>query len=146
MKIVVDRGFNNILTKIDFYRNGKKTASCPMEKNYIELDANVGDQITVKLRRGVSLALEIASVTCREQTEVFYIGPSMMCKTWELASFKIFPYLSLLCLVMKSVFQSNGDNWFCAALVTLTALSLMGLQFGLMISSVRRRLFKSFKL
>lgn len=135
MKIIIDRGFTNLFTKIVVFRNANEMAVCPMKKNYCEFDAKEGDKIEIRLR----YSLTLASFVCCEGKDTYYFGPTAFCRRWELLNFKIFPYLCLLLFVFQPIVKSEVYDWVCAGMVALTALSLICFQsFGLNVSRMKR--------
>lgn len=123
MKIIINRGFNHLFTKVAVFRNGQETTACPMQEDCCEFEAEKGDQIVVFFKSVGSFP--VAAFVCQENDETYYISPTMTCRVWELASFKIFPYLSILFLAFQLAIESETCKWFCAVMLVLTALSLL---------------------
>lgn len=142
MKIIINRGFEKILTKIVVFKNGQEIIVCPAKKDYCELDAKEGDQIVIKLNSINTFVLTVASFTYHEGNDVFYISPTKAYKIWELLNFKIFPYLSLLFLAFTVVIESDMYKWFCIGMIVLTALSFICLQTCMMTSFMEKKWFK----
>lgn len=142
MKFIVNRGFNNTFSRIVVFKNAQRIMVCPMRKDYCEFDAKEGDNIVIKLKYLDTYTMTIASFAYHEGKEIFYAHPTKMCKLWELANFKILPYLSLLFLVLQTTIKSDAYDWFCAGIIVLTALSLLCFQYSMLISYMRKRLFK----
>lgn len=120
MRIIVNRGIDNIFTRIRVFKNGQLMAACPKERDYFELDAMDGDRIVVKLNYVI-----IASFVYREGQDVFYISPTRMSKIWSWLNFFIFPYLTLVLFVFKAMIVSDAYGLLCTGMLVLTVLSLM---------------------
>lgn len=120
MKIIVNRGLDNIFTRIRVFKNGQLMAACPKERDYFELDAMDGDRIVVKLKY-----VTVASFVYREGQDVFYISPTLMSKIWSWLNFFIFPYLTLVLFVFKAMIVSDAYGLLCTGMLVLTVLSLM---------------------
>lgn len=120
MRIIVNRGIDNIFTRIRVFKNGQLMAACPKERDYFELDAMDGDRIVVKLKY-----VTVASFVYREGQDVFYISPTRMSKIWSWLNFFIFPYLTLVLFVFKAMIVSDAYGLLCIGMLVLTVLSLM---------------------
>ena len=120
MKIIVNRGLDNIFTRIRVFKNGHLMVVCPKERDYCELDAMDGDRIVVKLKY-----VTVASFVYREGQDVFYISPTRMSKIWSWLNFFIFPYLTLVLFVFKAMIVSDAYGLLCTGMLVLTVLSLM---------------------
>ncbi|CCX67061.1 putative uncharacterized protein [Prevotella sp. CAG:1058] len=120
MKIIVNRGIDNIFTRIRVFKNGQLMAACPKERDYFELDAMDGDRIVVKLKY-----VTVASFVYREGQDVFYISPTRMSKIWSWLNFFIFPYLTLVLFVINAMIVSDAYDFLCIGMLVLTVLSLM---------------------
>lgn len=120
MRIIVNRGIDNIFTRIRVFKNGQLMAACPKERDYFELDAMDGDRIVVKLKY-----VTVASFVYREGQDVFYISPTRMSKIWSWLNFFIFPYLTLVFFVFKAMIVSDAYGLLCTGMLVLTVLSLM---------------------
>ena len=142
MKIIVNRGIGKTLTRILVFKNSESIMDCPIKKDYCEFDAKEGDQIVIKLKSLDTFTLTIASFVYHEGKDTFYVGPTMVCKSWELANYRIFPYFCLLFLTFRVAIESDTYERFCASMIVLTALSLMCLQFCILIPFMQKRLFK----
>lgn len=141
MKIIVNRGFDNMLTSIVVFKNGQPAITCPIQKDFCEMDAKEGDRIEVKLIALGMIAQRLAAFTYQEGKDTIYIHPTLLCKRWEVASYRVLPYFSLLFVVLQAVIKSVAYGWFCAGILVLTALSLIGLEVCKSIPSMRSRLF-----
>lgn len=141
MKIVVNRGFENMLTSIVVFKNGQPAIACSVQKDFCEMDAKEGDRIEVKLIALGMISQRLAAFTYQEGKDTVYIRPTMLCKRWEMANYRVLPYFSLLFVVLQAVIKSVAYGWFCAGILVLTALSLMGLEVCKSIPSMRSRLF-----
>jgi len=120
MRIIVNRGLDNIFTRIRVFKNGHLMVVCPKERDYCELDAMDGDRIVVKLKY-----VTVASFVYREGQDVFYISPTRMSKIWSWLNFFIFPYLTLVLFVFKAMIVSDAYGLLCTGMLVLTVLSLM---------------------
>lgn len=141
MKIIVNRGFDNMLTSIVVFKNGQPAIACPIQKDFCEMDAKEGDRIEIKLIAHGMISQRLAAFTYQEDKDTIYIQPTLLCKRWEVASYRVLPYLSLFFVVLQAVIKSVAYGWFCAGILVLTALSLMGLEVCKSIPSMRSRLF-----
>jgi len=141
MKIIVNRGFENMLTSIVVFKNGQPAIACSVQKDFCEIDAKEGDRIEVKLIALGMISQRLAAFTYQEGKDTVYIRPTMLCRRWEIANYRVLPYFSLLFVVLQAVIKSVAYGWFCAGILVLTALSLMGLEVCKSIPSMRSRLF-----
>lgn len=141
MKIIVNRGFDNMLTSIVVFKNGQPAIACPIQKDFCEMDAKEGDRIEVKLIAHGMISQRLAAFTYQEGKDTVYIRPTILCKRWEMANYRVLPYFSLFFVVLQAVIKSVAYGWFCAGILVLTALSLMGLEVCKSIPSMRSRLF-----
>ncbi|WP_315570968.1 hypothetical protein [Alloprevotella tannerae] len=141
MKIIVNRGFDNMLTSIVVFKNGQPAIACPIQKDFCEMDAKEGDRIEVKLIALGMIAQRLAAFTYQEGKDTVYIRPTILCKRWEMANYRVLPYLSLLLLVLQSVTTSAACKWLCAGFLVLTALSWLSFQGCKSNPSMRSRLF-----
>ena len=141
MKIIVNRGFENMLTSIVVFKNGQLAIACSVQKDFCEMDAKEGDHIEVKLIALGMISQRLVSFNFQEGKDTVYIRPTMLCKRWEMANYRVLPYFSLFFVVLQAVIKSVAYGWFCAGILVLTALSLMGLEVCKSIPSMRSRLF-----
>ena len=141
MKIIVNRGFVNMLTCIAVFKNGQPAIACPAQKDFCEIDAKEGDRIEVKLIALGMIAQRLAAFTYQEGKDTVYIRPTMLYKRWEMANYRVLPYLSLLLLVLQSVTTSAACKWLCTGVLVLTALSLLSFLGCKSNPSMRSRLF-----
>ena len=141
MKIIVNRGFENMLTCIVVFKNGQPAIACPARKDFCEMDAKEGDRIEVKLIALGMIAQRLSAFTYQEGKDTVYIRPTMLYKRWEMANYRVLPYLSLLLLVLQSVTTSGACKWLCAGFLVLTALSWLSFQGCKSNPSMRSRLF-----
>ncbi|WP_454891336.1 hypothetical protein [Alloprevotella tannerae] len=141
MKIIVNRGFENMLTSIVVFKNGQLAIACSVQKDFCEIDAKEGDRIEIKLKALGMISQTLVAFTYQEDKDTIYIQPTLLCKRWEVASYRVLPYFSLLFVVLQAVIKSVAYGWFCAGILVLTALSLMGLEVCKSIPSMRSRLF-----
>lgn len=128
MKIIVNRGFENMLTRVVVFKNARPIIVCPIQKDFCEIDAKEGDRIEVKLIALGMISQRLVSFNFQEGKDTVYIRPTMLCKRWEMANYRVLPYLSLLLLVLQSVTTSAACKWLCAGVLVLTALSLLSFQ------------------
>lgn len=143
MKIIVNRGFERFLTRVVVFKNAQEIVACPIKKDYCEFSAKEGDQIVIKLKSLGASALTVACFDYHEWKDTFYVGPTMLCKIWELFNFKILPYICLLLLAIGAAIESDTYSWFCAGMIVLTALSLIIFLACMLIHPMRKRLFQS---
>ena len=128
MKIIVNRGFENMLASVVVFKNARPIIICPIQKDFCEMDAKEGDRIEIKLKALGMISQTLASFTYQEDKDTVYIRPTMLCKRWEMANYRVLPYLSLLLLVLQSVTTSAACKWLCTGVLVLTALSLLSFQ------------------
>ncbi len=128
MKIIVNRGFENMLARVVVFKNARPIIVCPVQKDFCEIDAKEGDRIEVKLIALGMISQRLVSFNFQEGKDTVYIRPTMLCKRWEMANYRVLPYLSLLLLVLQSVTTSAACKWLCAGVLVLTALSLLSFQ------------------
>lgn len=95
MKIIVNRGFDNMLTSIVVFKNGQLAIACSVQKDFCEIDAKEGDRIEVKLIAHGMISQRLAAFTYQEGKDTVYIRPTILCKRWEMANYRVLPYLSL---------------------------------------------------
>ena len=141
MKIIVNRGFENMLTSIVVFKNGQLAIACSVQKDFCEIDAKEGDRIEIKLIAHGMISQRLAAFTYQEGKDTVYIRPTRLCKRWEMANYRVLPYLSLLLLVLQSVTTSAACKWLCAGVLVLTALSWLSFQGCKSNPSMRSRLF-----
>lgn len=142
MKIIVNRGFNECLTSFFIFKNGQTIISCPSDKDFCVFTAIQNDLITVKFKSSWNLTFTVCSFICQEEKDLYYINPTKFCKRWEIANYRLFPYLCLLLLILCPILESAAFEWICAGMTALTAVSLMSLQFCMTISCMRKKLFR----
>lgn len=143
MKIIVNRGFDKIITKIVISKNKKEIMICPIKQDYCTFDAKEGDQIVIKLRFLGGLTLPIASFNCHKTDNTFYISPTSLFKRWILVNYMIFPGIYLLLYVIqKAMIGLNLYNWFYTSIVAMWALSLICMGFCQYVKFMRQRMFK----
>ena len=142
MKIIVNRGFNKIFSRIIILKNSQEIIVCSSIKDYYEIDAKKGDRIVVKLKAFSTFTSQIANFVCNDEYDTYYICPTIVLRGWELLNFKVLPYFSLLFLVLKISIMSELYIFFCTGMILLTALSLMSLQFCMLIPALQVKLFK----
>ena len=93
MKIIVNRGFENMLARVVVFKNARPIIVCPIQKDFCEMDAKEGDRIEIKLK---ALGMQtLASFTYQEGKDTVYIWPTLLCKRWEVASYRVLPYFNV---------------------------------------------------
>lgn len=107
MKIIVNRGFNKIFSRIIILKNSQEIIVCSSIKDYYEIDAKKGDRIVVKLKAFSTFTSQIANFVCNDEYDTYYICPTIVLRGWELLNFKVLPYFSLLFLVLKISIMSE---------------------------------------
>ncbi len=128
MKIIVNRGFENMLANVVIFKNARPIIACPIQNDFCEMDAKEGDHIEVKLIALGMISQRLAAFTYQEGKDTVYIWPTLLCKRWEVASYRVLPYFSLLFVVLQAVTTSAACKWLCAGVLVLTALSLLSFQ------------------
>ncbi len=143
MKIIVNRGFTNILSKIVVYKNSQKITECSINEDCCDFDANDGDQVIVKLKYLDSSSSTIASFSVHSGYRTFYVGPTITWKILELVIFKTFPWLLCpLFFILKIAVRSDLSDWFFTSIVVLTVLSLISLELSMRVPCVMKKMFK----
>lgn len=146
MKILINNGFNKNFSKVILYKNSQEILLCPIKEGLYEIEAKKSDLIVVKLKSFGNISSKIADFVCDNENDTIYVNPTKRCKEWEFLNFKIFPYFSLLFLVLKPTVMSEVYEWFCTSIIVLTALSLICFQFYTLIPAMSVKLFKIDKL
>ena len=113
-----------------------------MREDWYEIEAKKGDLIVVKLKSFGNIASKVANFVCENENDTIYVNPTKVYKEWEFLNFKIFPYFSLLFIVLKAAVVSELYEWFCTSMIVLTALSLVCFQFCQLIPGMLVKLFK----
>lgn len=142
MKIIVNRGFDKVITSIIVFKNSQKIVTCPMEQDSCEFDAKEGDQIVIKLGFSNFYKLTIATFTYSEVDNIFYIHPMTFFKRWILANYMMFPGLFLLFYVIQKMIESDLYNYAYAGFTVLWAFSIMSMGFFQYYPCIRKRIFK----
>ena len=143
MKIIANRGFDKLLTRIIVLRNAEETTVGYFKNDCCELDAKDGDHIVVKLRYLDTSAVTIASFVYHTGNDVYYVCPTRMCRIWELLNYCILPYTCLLLLALEVAVECEAYAWFCVAMTVLMLVSLLGLKISMLIPSMRKRLMRT---
>lgn len=142
MKLIINKGLNNVLSKISIIKNSKEEIVYPPGKDYCELNLEDNDKIVVSLKLMDSFKIKLVSFSYPQEKNILYIEPTILCKVWELLNFKLLPYLCIMLLTLKAAISSHTFSWLCAGMVALTALSLITMQVGKYITSIRKKLFR----
>ncbi len=142
MKIIINRGFDKLLTKIIVFKNEREVNACHFQNDYCALDAIEGDRIVVKLKFPDTSTVTIASFIYHRGNDIYYVYPTTLCKIWELLTYAVLPYTGLLLLALRAAINSEAYSWFCAAIIALTALSLVCLKTCVLLPSMRKRLLR----
>lgn len=138
LKIIINRGFNNVFTSIIVYKNGQKIKTLPMHQECCEFDAELGDQIIVRLGHP---NLVIASFVCRTNSDTYYIHPKDLFMKWTFLNYMLFPGLFLLFFVLQRAIDLASYNWFYASFTVLWALSMLCLALCKYIPTIKQRIF-----
>lgn len=141
MKVIVNRGFDKILTRIVVFKNERKIATSSMRRDYCKFEAEEGDKVEIGLKLFDATTSIIASFICNRENEVIYVRSTRMCKKYELLSFKILPTLCALSFLLKILVVSEVYEWLFMAMITFIVLSVIGFQCCMLIPFVRKRLF-----
>lgn len=146
MHIIINRGFENQLTRIIVFKNQEIATSLSFKKDHYNIDANEGDQFSIQLRVLGLHDISIADFSYQPGLDIHYITESWRYKVWEFANYKMLPYLCLLLLGFRSVVESEQYDWICACAIVLTTLSLISFQLCLRCPITRKGFFslKSF--
>lgn len=142
MNIIVNRFFDKSFARIIILKNSKEKRVYPSGDDYCVIGADDGDKIEVKLKYYLPPMVTIASFVYREGVDTYYIGPTMMHKTWAWLTFGVFPYFCLFFLALKAAIGNEAYDWFCTGMVVLTALSLILFLQSPFIPYLRKRMFK----
>lgn len=146
MKIIVNRGFDKIFTRIILSKNTQEIISCPTKRDYCEFETKEGDRISVKLRYSNAFTCTIASIDSDGANETFYICPTSLFNIWTLINYRLLPGFCLLFYILQKTTLSDLYSWFFAGLMALLALSLICMGFCQYIPFMRKRMFSSIKL
>ncbi len=119
MKIIFSRGLGYSPARLVVFKNGQRIRICSVKKDYCVFDAQEGDQIIVELKYLGIPTLPIASFVCRGENDTFSVGPTAMCKRWEMANLRIFPWFCTLFLLLKILVRSDTHEWLFAACLPL---------------------------
>lgn len=141
MKIIFSRGLGYSPARLVVFRNGQRIRICSVKKDYCVFDAQEGDQIIVELKYLGIPTLPIASFVCRGENDTFSVGPTAMCKRWEMANLRIFPWFCALFLLLKILVRSDTHEWLFAGMLAFTILSLVCFQVCMSIPFMLKRLF-----
>lgn len=142
MKIYINRAFIKLLSKISVYRNTKEISVIPANRDLCELEVKEGDKIEIRLKSLDLFSTKVATINCQEDKYIYYVGPTMLLKGWEILSFKFLPYFTILFLAIKPLANSESYDWFCTGMIVVSALSLIILQLGMAIPAMQKKLFK----
>lgn len=141
MKLFVNRGFENLFTRIVVFKNDQKAAVCPVKMDNCEFDAQTGDQIGIKLQTwGGVFSLKLDSVEVGERKDTLFFGPTMLCKVWEWLNFRLFPTFCLLFIFLR--IAAGWSEWFFTGMLVVTVLSMICFNFSLLSPSMRQKMFR----
>lgn len=148
MKIIINKTINKLASKLVVIKNDRQVENFRKDKDddFCELKCNEGDSIVIRLKSFCSLSAPVAKYICHDDNDIVYVGPTHICKIWEMVNFKILPYFTLFFVVLEFSFKSISYSWFCAVMVVLTALSLIVMQLGMHFPFMTNRLYRSYKL
>lgn len=146
MKIIVNRGFDKIFTRILVFKNTQEIISYPSKRDHCEFETKEGDRIFVKLKYPSTFTFTIASIDCNGYNDTFYICPTRLFKKWALMNYMLLPGVCLLFYVLQKTNLSDLYNCFFAGLMVLWALSLVCMGFCKYIPFMRKKMFNSIKL
>ena len=96
MKIIVNRGFENMLARVVVFKNARPIIICPIQKDFCEMDAKEGDRIEIKLKALGMISQTLVAFTYQEDKDTIYIQPTLLCKRWQAIAF----YLILVCCLL----------------------------------------------
>lgn len=142
IKIFINKGLNNALSKISIIKNYKEEVVYSLGKDYCELNIEDFDNIVVSLKLMDSFKIQLVSFSYPQEKNILFIEPTTLCKIWELINFQFLPYLCILLFALKAAITSSSFGWLCAGMVVLTALSLVTMQVSKYIPSIRKRLIR----
>lgn len=143
MKIIINRGFSNYLTDMIVFRNGKEIAHCSLKEDYCFVNPEEGDKISIMLKFPVSLTAGLCTFTYHKGNEVIYIAPTLLAKYWDIINYSILPYLCLVLFALQAVIKSDAYTWICAAIISLTALSIIISKTFMQFPSTRKKLINT---
>lgn len=146
MKIIVNRGFDKVMTSIIVFKNSQKIATCPMGQDSCDVDAKERDQIIIKLGFSIFYKLTIANFTCSDVDNIFYIHPTAFFNRWILTNYMLFPGLFLLFFVTQKMIESALFNYTYTGFTVLWAFSTMSMAFLQYYPYMRKKIFKVEKL
>lgn len=141
MKLIIDKGINNIFSRILIIRNGKEKTIFPTDCDYCEFPIEKNNILDISLKTRISGTIPLTSISYSQEKNIIYIRPSTLYKVWESVNFKWLPYLCIILLVLGISIDNSIYEWVCAVMIALTAISLMTMQFGQWIPSIRKKLF-----
>lgn len=99
MKIIVNRGFENMLARVVVFKNARPIIVCPIQKDFCEMDAKEGDRIEIKLKALGMISQTLASFTYQEGKDTIYIYSPRYCVNggrWQAIAY----YLILVCFLL----------------------------------------------
>jgi len=141
MKIILNRGYNNSLSKTIISKNGQDTTVRHSNEDVYEFDAKDGDHVSIKLRFIDYFSATIYSFTYDNKHNIIYLKPSKVYHIWDLSTCMILPYLCLFLLALKTSITTVSYDYFCAGIIAITALSLVCLKVINHIPSIRKKIF-----
>lgn len=141
MRIIINCGYNHSLSKIIILKNGQHATTYSPNEGVYELDAKEGDSISIKLRSLDFFSPTIYTFRYNANHNILYLKPSNIYNIWDLYTCIILPYVCLFLLALKSIFTTEIYSYFCAGIITMTALSLICLKTIDYIPYIRRNIF-----
>ena len=77
MKLIVNKGLNNALSKISIIKNSKEEIVYPPGKDYCELNLEDHDKIVVSLKLMDSFKIKLISFSYPQEKNILYIEPTI---------------------------------------------------------------------
>lgn len=139
MKLIVNRGFENLLSKVIVYKNGIAVGAIPVKSDHITFNAQAGDTIVVRVRSAFFCSWNLTSFVCQPEKDTYLLSPSMLCKVWEAMNYWVLPYLYLL---LKILPLPGGYQWIATGVIVLLAVSLVSSQVYKAIPTTRQKSLK----
>lgn len=144
MKLIVNRGFENLLTRVVVYKNGQAISGTPFESDCCTFNAQEGDTVVVRLRALSRLGVwTVASFVCQQGTDTYLLSPTRLCRVWELVNYRVLPWLFIILLIPNIVVPgSELYNTFAIGVLVLLVLSLLAFYACATMPSMRQRFYK----
>ncbi|MDD7461907.1 MAG: hypothetical protein PUK67_05475 [Prevotellaceae bacterium] len=146
MKIIVNRGFDKIFTRMIISKSNKETICCPAKQDYCDFDTKTGERIVVKLGYPGTSTFPIASIVCEGYDDSFYICPTKLFKNWAIANYMMLPGLCLLFYILEKATTTDLYDYIFAGCMALWALSLICMGFCQYFPFIQKKMFKTIKL